>query len=60
MSASHARPRAVIFDWGGTLSEYADVELADMWRLAAEHLAPHLPEDESALMKRFGRIELEF
>ncbi|TAJ20743.1 MAG: HAD family hydrolase [Dehalococcoidia bacterium] len=33
--------RAVIFDWGGTLSHYADIELLDMWRLAAEHLAQH-------------------
>jgi len=32
---------AVIFDWGGTLSEFAAVELADMWRLAARHLAAH-------------------
>lgn len=30
---------AVIFDWGGTLSHYADIELGDMWQLAAEHLA---------------------
>ena len=30
---------AVIFDWGGTLSRYSDIELADMWQLAAEHLA---------------------
>ncbi len=30
---------AVIFDWGGTLSVWADVDMADMWRLAAEHLA---------------------
>lgn len=36
---------AVIFDWGGTLSLYADIELADMWRLAARHLAPDR-EDE--------------
>ncbi|MBT5774696.1 MAG: HAD family hydrolase, partial [Dehalococcoidia bacterium] len=49
--------RAVIFDWGGTLSRYADIELADMWQLAAEHLAPHLPEDEPTLMRRFGQIE---
>jgi putative hydrolase of the HAD superfamily len=52
--------RAVIFDWGGTLSRYAGVELADMWQLAAEHLAPHLPEDEAALMRRFGEIEVRF
>lgn len=54
------RPEAVIFDWGGTLSDYAAVELADMWHLAAEHLAPHMPEDEAALMRRFGRIEEEY
>ena len=54
------RPEAVIFDWGGTLSDYAAVELGDMWHLAAEHLAPHLPEDEAALMRRFGRIEQSF
>ena len=63
MTASNmggARPEAVIFDWGGTLSEYAGVELADMWQLAAEHLTPHMPEDETALMQRFGRIETAF
>jgi putative hydrolase of the HAD superfamily len=52
--------RAVIFDWGGTLSHYADVELADMWQLAAEHLTPHLPEDEPTLVRRFGEIEERF
>jgi putative hydrolase of the HAD superfamily len=52
--------RAVIFDWGGTLSEYAGVELADMWALAADHLALHLPEDEPALMRHFGAIEERF
>ncbi len=52
--------RAVIFDWGGTLSRYADVELADMWQLASEHLAPHMPEDEASLMRRFGEIEMRF
>jgi putative hydrolase of the HAD superfamily len=31
---------AVVFDWGGTLSAFADVDMQDMWRLAAEHLAP--------------------
>ena len=30
---------AVIFDWGGTLAEFAIVEMEDMWRLAARHLA---------------------
>ena len=54
------KPKAVIFDWGGTLSHYAAVELADMWHLAAEHLALHMPEDKNALMRRFGRIETDF
>lgn len=31
---------AVIFDWGGTLAEYATIDLEDLWRLAARHLAP--------------------
>ena len=30
---------AVIFDWGGTLAEFAIVEMEDMWRLAARQLA---------------------
>lgn len=29
---------AVIFDWGGTLTQWALIELEDMWQLAAEHL----------------------
>ncbi len=33
---------AVIFDWGGTLTDpvLAVLELVDLWRVAAEHLAP--------------------
>jgi len=30
---------AVVFDWGGTLSIYAEIDMMDMWRLAARHLA---------------------
>jgi putative hydrolase of the HAD superfamily len=29
---------AVVFDWGGTLTDWALVDLADMWRLAARHI----------------------
>lgn len=36
---------AVIFDWGGTLSVYAGVDLADMWRLAARGLDPRREEE---------------
>jgi putative hydrolase of the HAD superfamily len=31
---------AVLFDWGGTLSTFAEVDLADMWALAAHHFDP--------------------
>ena len=37
--------QAVVFDWGGTLAEHADVDLADLWRMAARHLDP-AREDE--------------
>jgi putative hydrolase of the HAD superfamily len=45
---------AVIFDWGGTLSVFAQIDLADMWRLAAHHLAP---EREDELCKRLLEVE---
>ena len=35
---------AVLFDWGGTLSVHADVDLLQMWRAAAQVLAPDDPE----------------
>ena len=44
---------AVVFDWGGTLSTWATVDLADMWRLAAR-LAP---EHEDELCRRLTEIE---
>ena len=48
---------AVIFDWGGTLSEFVDAELVDAWRLAARHLDP-AHEDE--LTERLVRVEADF
>jgi putative hydrolase of the HAD superfamily len=39
---------AVVFDWGGTLSLHADVDMQDMWRLAARHLAPDRAEEVCA------------
>ena len=51
---------AVIFDWGGTLSDYAAVELADMWRLAARHLAEHTAFGEDELMARLAGFEQAF
>jgi putative hydrolase of the HAD superfamily len=35
--------QAVLFDWGGTLSVYADVDLLEMWHAAALVLSPHDP-----------------
>jgi putative hydrolase of the HAD superfamily len=55
---------AVIFDWGGTLTPFASIEMEDMWRLAARHLAPHMPagdlRDESALTARLMDVERAF
>ena len=48
---------AVIFDWGGTLSEFVDAELVDAWRLAARHLDPEHEDDVAA---RLVRVEAEF
>lgn len=48
---------AVIFDWGGTLAEYAAIELIDMWRLAARHLAGHIAADEATILARLGAVE---
>jgi HAD superfamily hydrolase (TIGR01509 family) len=45
---------AVVFDWGGTLSRYAEVEMEDMWRLAARHLAP---DAEDELCARLVAVE---
>ena len=48
---------AVVFDWGGTLSEFVDPELVDAWRLAARHLAP---EHEDELVERMLAVEAAF
>jgi putative hydrolase of the HAD superfamily len=39
---------AVVFDWGGTLSEYVRAELVDAWGLAARHLAPDREDEVTA------------
>ncbi len=48
---------AVIFDWGGTLSEFVDAELVDAWRLAARHLDPAHEDDVAA---RLVQVEADF
>jgi putative hydrolase of the HAD superfamily len=39
-SESDGRLRAVVFDWGGTLTPYHAIDLADLWSVAARILAP--------------------
>jgi putative hydrolase of the HAD superfamily len=41
---------AVIFDWGGTLSEFVPAELVDMWTAAAHHLAPDRADEVVATL----------
>jgi putative hydrolase of the HAD superfamily len=48
---------AVIFDWGGTLSQFVKSELVDAWRLAARHLAPDREEEVTA---RLVAVEAAF
>jgi putative hydrolase of the HAD superfamily len=48
---------AVVFDWGGTLSVWADVDLADMWVLAARHLDPQRADE---LTERLVEVERTF
>ncbi len=45
---------AVIFDWGGTLSVWAEVDIEDMWRLAAHHISP---DREEELLRRLIAVE---
>lgn len=40
--------RAVVFDWGGTLSQFVRAELVDAWRLVARHLDPEREEEITA------------
>ena len=47
----------VIFDWGGTLSRWAEVDLEDMWRVAAQHIHPDDPDN---LIRRLIEIEGRF
>ncbi|MBW3551004.1 MAG: hypothetical protein KY442_09365 [Proteobacteria bacterium] len=48
---------AVIFDWGGTLSEFVPLEMVDGWTLAARHLAP---EREAEVAERLCAVEARF
>jgi putative hydrolase of the HAD superfamily len=54
------RFQAVIFDWGGTLYEFADIELYDMWKLAAAHLARASGRNEAELTEKLLAAELRY
>ena len=60
----HSPIEAVIFDWGGTLAEYATIELEDVWRLAARHLVTAqgggTRRDENELVSRLAQVEVDF
>lgn len=51
---------AIVFDWGGTLSVWAEVEMEDMWRLAAEHVATETGAEHAAVLARLVEIEDRF
>lgn len=51
---------AVVFDWGGTLSEYAQIELYDMWTLAAAHLSAETGRPEAELTAQLLAAELRY
>ena len=42
--------RAVLFDWGGTLTSFHSVDLIDAWRVAAEVLAPDRVDEVAAAL----------
>ena len=48
---------AVIFDWGGTLSEFVDAEMVDAWRLAARHIDP---DHEEEITAQLVQVEADF
>jgi putative hydrolase of the HAD superfamily len=49
---------AVIFDWGGTLTRWAPIELEDMWQVAAEHLASETGRPVEPLKRALHAAEL--
>jgi putative hydrolase of the HAD superfamily len=42
--------RAVVFDWGGTLTPFHTIDLLDLWRVAAEVLAPDRVDEVAAAL----------
>jgi putative hydrolase of the HAD superfamily len=46
---------AVLFDWGGTLTTFHNVDLIDAWRVAAEVLAPDRVDEVAAEREVWSR-----
>jgi putative hydrolase of the HAD superfamily len=44
------RVRAVLFDWGGTLTTFHSVDMLDAWQVAAEVLAPDRADEVAAAL----------
>jgi putative hydrolase of the HAD superfamily len=58
MEPNGARPpRAVVFDWGGTLTPFHVIDLEDLWAVAARILAPDRAGELTAALLE---AELEF
>lgn len=49
--------RGVIFDWGGTLTPWHDIDLVEQWRAYADALDP-APADPAVLARRLMAAEL--
>jgi putative hydrolase of the HAD superfamily len=47
--------RVVIFDWGGTLTPFHQVDLLDLWRVAAARLAPDRADELAEALFRAER-----
>ncbi|EFC79278.1 HAD family hydrolase [Parafrankia sp. EUN1f] len=41
---------AVVFDWGGTLTPFHDVDLLDLWRMAAIEISPAHADEITAIL----------
>src|SRR5262249_31973894 len=48
-------PRAVVFDWGGTLTPFHAIDLADLWAVTARILAPERAEELTAALLQAER-----
>src|SRR3954469_12000168 len=44
------RLAAVLFDWGGTLTTFHNVDMLDAWQVAAEVLAPERADEVAAAL----------